>query len=293
MLRSMTTYARVESVGDGWSLTLELKSVNGRFCDVHIKAPKWMNPFEDRIRKLVRERLVRGRIDLNILHDGGELAMSVFEPDLELGRSYLNAVKILANSLGLDGTPDLQMLLYSLKDVITVRDLERDTEEAWEKIEGPLQELLNRAVSISNREGAALERDIGSRLSQVGEWIEDISRRTTENLETAQQALGDRIQSILKDIPVDRERLAHEAAMLADRLDITEEIVRGRSHIEQFGEYLAGEGAVGRKLDFMLQEIFREVNTIASKSSVSSISHIVVEIKGELEKMREQVQNVV
>ena len=293
MLRSMTTFACLEYAGDGWSSALELRSVNGRFCDIHIKLPKWMNPLEDRIKKLVQERMIRGRIDLSIQHEDSETTGSIFEPDLELGRSYLNAVKSLADGLGLESTMDLPTLLCSLKDVITVREQGPDTEKAWERIKGQLEELLDKAVAMSATEGAALEKDLESRLSQVEQWVKDISERTEEYLKKAQQAFKDRISSILKDTPADEGRLIQELAILADKLDITEEIVRGRSHIEQFRKSFAKKGAIGRKMDFLLQELFREVNTMASKSSDSLISCLVVEIKGELEKMREQVQNVV
>lgn len=293
MLRSMTTFARVEYAGDGWSSALELRSVNGRFCDIHIRLPGWMNPIEDRIKKLAQERMIRGRIDLNIQHEDSEATRSVFKPDLELGRSYLDAVKSLADGLGLEGTLDLPTLLCSLGDVITVQEQGPDTEKAWERIKGQLEELLDKAIVMSATEGIALEKDLESRLSLVEQWIEDISRRKEEHLKKAQQALKDRIQSILRDLPADEGRLAQEMAVLADKLDITEEIVRVRSHIEQFRKFFAKEGSIGRKMDFLLQELFREVNTMASKSSDSLISYLVVEIKGELEKMREQVQNVV
>ncbi len=293
MLRSMTTFARVEPTGDSWSSTIELRSVNARFCDIRIKLPNWMSPLEDRIKKLVRERLVRGHIDLSILYEGGETPRSIFEPDLELGRSYLNAAKELADSLEIENSLDLPGLLGSLEGVIVVREQQADTEEAWKRIKGPLMELLDRAVAMSLQEGATLERDLRSRLSQVEEWINSISKQAEGHLKEAQEALMDRIQSILKDVPIDEGRLAQEAALLANKLDITEEIVRAHSHIEQFRRYLGEEKIVGRRLDFLLQELFREVNTMASKSSDPMISQSVVEIKDELEKMREQVQNIV
>ena len=293
MLRSMTSFARMEYKGDGWHCAMELRSVNGRFCDVNIGLPKWMNPIEDRIKKMVQEKMIRGRIDLSIQYEGSEAARSVFVADLELGRSYLDAARSLADGLGLEGTLDLPTLLCSLKDVINVREQGPDTEKAWERMKGQLEDLLDKAVAMSAKEGSALEKDLESRLSQIEQWIEDISKRTEEHLRKAQQALKDRIQSILRDFSADEGRLNQEMAVLADKLDITEEIVRVRSHIEQFRKFFAGREAVGRKMDFLLQELFREINTMASKSSDSLISYLVVEIKGELEKMREQVQNIV
>lgn len=293
MLRSMTTYARVEYAEDAWSSVLELKSVNGRFCDIHTRLPRWMNPIEDRIKKLVYEKMIRGRIDLSIQHEGDDAKRPVFKPDMDLGRSYLKTVKSLAEGLDLEDTMDLPTLLCSLKDVITVQEQGPDTEKAWERIRSQLEELLDKAVKMSITEGATLAKDLESRLSRIEKWVEDISKRTGEHLDKAQQELKERIQSILKDVPVDGGRLAQELAILADKLDITEEIVRSLSHIEQFRKFFSKEEAIGRKMDFLLQELFREVNTMASKSSDSVISFLVVEIKCELEKMREQVQNVV
>ncbi len=293
MLRSMTTFARIEPAGDGWYCTIELRSVNARFCDIHIRLPVWMDPLKERIKKLVRERLLRGHIDLAIAYEGSETPRSIFEPDLELGRSYLSAARRLAEGLGIEGSLDLSGLLAALEGVIVTREQQPDIEKAWERIKGPLTDLLNGALATSLLEGASLERDLRSRLDRVEEWINSISSQTEAHLRGAQEALIDRIQSILRDVPVDEGRLVQEAALLANKLDITEEIVRAHSHIEQFRRYLEREEAVGRRLDFLLQEIFREVNTMASKSSDSMISQSVVEIKDELEKMREQVQNVV
>ncbi len=293
MLRSMTTFARVEPTGDDWSSTIELRSVNARFCDIRVRLPNWMNPLEDRIKKLVRERLVRGHIDLSIVYEGSETPKSAFEPDLELGRSYLSAARKLADGLGIENSLDLSSLLGTLEGAIVVREQQADIERTWERIKGPLMELLDEAVAMSLREGTSLERDLGSRLSQIEDRINSISRQADGHLKRAQEALMDKIQSILKDVPIDEGRMAQEMALLANKLDITEEIVRAHSHIGQFRSYLEKEEIVGRRLDFLLQELFREINTMASKSSDSMISQSVVEIKDELEKMREQVQNIV
>lgn len=293
MLRSMTTFARVEPTGDDWSSTIELRSVNARFCDIRVRLPNWMNPLEDRIKKLVRERLVRGHIDLSIVYEGSETPKSAFEPDLELGRSYLSAARKLADGLGIENSLDLSSLLGTLEGAIVVREQQTDIERTWERIKGPLMELLDEAVAMSLREGTSLEKDLGSRLSQIEDRINSISRQADGHLKRAQEALMDKIQSILKDVPIDEGRMAQEMALLANKLDITEEIVRAHSHIGQFRSYLEKEEIVGRRLDFLLQELFREINTMASKSSDSMISQSVVEIKDELEKMREQVQNIV
>jgi uncharacterized protein (TIGR00255 family) len=293
MLRSMTTFSCIEYSEDSWSCVMELKSVNGRFCDIHIKSPKWMNPIEDRIKRLVQDRMIRGRIDLSVQYEDTETKNFIFEPNLELARSYLNAVKSLGDGLGLEGTMDLSMLLNSLNDVITINKKGPDVERVWERIENQLEKLLDQAIAMSVMEGSTLEKDLKLRLCQIEQWVKDISGRAEECLEKVQQAFKERILSILKDVSVDEGRLLQELTILADKLDITEELVRINSHIGQFKEIFDKEGAIGRKMDFLLQELFRETNTIASKSCDSTISGLVVEIKVELEKMREQVQNVI
>jgi len=293
MLRSMTTFARVEAVEDGWACTLEVKSVNARYCDVSVRAPKWMAPVEDRVRKMIQQKLVRGRIEVSILVEGHGLNRLVFEPDLDLGRSYLRAVRRLAEELDLPGNLDLATLLNSFRDVISVREEGRDVEDVWARLEKGLVDLLACAEVMAEREGAALGQDVAARLRQVEQWIGVIGRRAREHLSEAQGALRQRVAALLDDVSLDQARLAQELAVLAERLDITEEIVRARSHVDQFRGLLDNGGTVGRRLDFLLQELFREINTMAAKSSDSVISHLVVDIKGELEKMREQVQNVV
>jgi uncharacterized protein (TIGR00255 family) len=289
----MTTFARVDISEEGWSSTMELRSVNSRYCDVNFRVPKVLAPLEDRMKKLVQRRLKRGRIELHVQMDGRGAARPVFEPDLELGRSYLAAVRQLADTLGLEGVIDISTILASAKDVIMVKEREQDLEESWSKIDNPVEELLDRAVAMSLQEGAVLEQDLAARLRKVEELVDRISARSAEHVLEARQALRNRVQTILNDVSMDEARMALEVALLADRLDITEEIVRARSHAGQFKRLLSEDSAVGRRLDFLMQELFREVNTMAAKSSDAEISHVVVEIKGELEKMREQVQNVV
>lgn len=293
MLRSMTTFAREEASGEGWSLVLELKSVNGRYCDVFIRLPKWMNPLEDRVRKLVQDRLVRGRIELSVQCEGKASGRVFFEPDIEVAKSYIEAVNRLGQEVGVCPDLDMASLLSLVRDVINVREEKEDIEHIWEKIEDPLESLLDKAIEMSEKEGAALEADLLKRISLIGERIDQIEARSKERFHEARSNLFERVQSALGEIPLDEARLAHEIVIMTDKLDITEEIVRAKSHIEQFKRMVVSGGTVGRKLDFMLQECFREVNTMASKASDAFISHMVVEVKGELEKMREQVQNVV
>ncbi len=292
-VRSMTAYARQEVNQGDWSVNLELRSVNSRFLDAHIRLPKSLAPLEDRIRKYLKETMIRGRVDLFVTYISMEDSTVSFEPDLAMAREYVKAVDLLKRDLVLPGEFAISDLLTNLNEVILVREAPADTELLWQRIFPLLQDLVKAACTMAQKEAEALVQDISSRLDRIEELLSAIEKRAPERLSQAQETLRERIQAMVADISVDDERIAQEIAVLADRLDITEELVRARSHVGQFRHYLRQGGEVGRRLDFLVQEIFREVNTISSKGSDSSISQMVVEIKGELEKIREQVQNLV
>ncbi len=292
MPRSMTTYASLKDQGEGWSCSMELRSVNSRFCDVSLRMPRWMLALEDRIRKKIQEKLLRGRIELNILLESSQIVPPGFQADVALARSFVKACKELQDELGLQGQVDLALLVTVIRDVIRPVEEDVDIERIWEIIEPFMDRLLLDAIKMAETEGKNLQKDLEKRIDKVSELIEQISTRSEEHTRAAQQAMIQRITTLLHDHEVDQDRLAHEAAILADRLDITEELVRARSHLKQFRQILSEPGLVGRRLDFLIQEIFREVNTMGSKSADAQISRHVVAIKAELEKMREQVQNI-
>lgn len=293
MLRSMTTFAKVEKSGPDWSLGLELKSVNSRYFDFYMRAPREFAPLEDKIRRFLKKRLIRGRVELFIQYESFSDKPVVFEPNIGMARGYLEAVQRLGTELGLE--PDIKMadLLTLLRDAISAREDQVDSQILWERLQGPLEELVNAALVMAKKEGQATEKDILERLKHIEELVEKIEARAKENLQEQHNKMKERIVTRLKDLQLDEQRLLQEAAILADRLDINEELVRLKSHINQFYKYLKMDEQIGRKLDFLLQEIFREANTITSKSSDFTISHLVVEIKSEIEKIREQLQNIV
>ncbi|NPA93904.1 MAG: YicC family protein [Thermodesulfobacteria bacterium] len=293
MLRSMTTYAKAEASGPDWTLSLELKSVNSRYFDLHLRAPREMSGLEDRIRRYLKEKFIRGRVDLYINYETFGDAPAAFEPKLGLAKGYLEAVAELGDALGIEHRLKMSELLMLLRDAIIPKEEQIDIDTLWQRLKEPLEELTISALDMARKEGAATERDIRSRLKRIEELAAQIEARAQENLALQQEKLKERILSRLSDMQLDEQRLIVEAAVLADRLDINEELVRLKSHISQFYKYLEIDEQIGRKLDFLLQEIFREVNTITSKSCDSVISHLVVEIKSEVEKIREQLQNIV
>ncbi len=293
MIRSMTTFARSAENGSGWSFAMELKSVNGRYCDVHTRIPRSLAPIEERIKKAIQQRLQRGRIDFSIQAEGSGTGPVSFNPDIAAGRAWLLSAEKLAQELRLSSRPTISDLLASVPNIIAMTQAQTDEAQQWKLLETPLAELLDMAEEMALREGADLEADIRQRLDSIRRLLEEITARRGEHLEAAQVALKERVQKLLDHAGMDENRLAQEAAIMADRLDITEEIVRADSHIDRFFEYLTSQDPVGRRLDFLTQELFREFNTMASKSCDSVISQAVVEVKGELEKIREQVQNIV
>ncbi len=293
MVRSMTTFAKVHREGDNWSVAMELRSVNSRYCDVYIRMPKWMIELEDRVRRKVKECLERGRIELGVQFEAADLETNAFEADMATSKTFFEAASQIKKGLGLPGELDIGRFLYVCRDAIRPVETDADLEIVWQRIKPALLELLDKAVEMSSEEGANLVRDLEKRLMFIEKGLEGIERRAQEHTKEAQKALRERVQQLLEDLPLDENRIAAEAAILADRLDITEEIVRARSHLAQFRKYLSQGGAIGRRLDFLLQEFFREINTMGSKSADQEISKLVVEIKGELEKIREQIQNLV
>ena len=289
----MTTFARQESEGETWSLTLELRSVNSRYFDAHIRIPREFMALEDRIRRTLKRGLIRGRVEFYLQYESHEEIPVTFIPRIELVKNYMSAVDRLAEEIGRPGHMEVKDLLLILKDAVIAKQGAIDIEQIWIRIKGPVERLLKSAIDMASREGLITEGDIRKRLSKIEELSCRIARHAKENFNIQASALRDKISNLLDGVAIDESRIAQEAAILADRLDINEELVRLKSHLSQFYKYLEVEESAGRKLDFLVQEIFREANTIASKSADSKISHLVVEIKGELEKIREQLQNIV
>ncbi len=289
----MTTFARHERVLDEYIVKLEFRSVNHRYLDVTCRMPRWMSPLEERIKKLVRRFHERGKVDLTVSFEGEEPVAIRFRPRTEQVRAYLDAVSQLKKGLELKGDLGVSDLLLLFRDAIEPEQEDIDIEEFWGFLSKELEELLKQARSQAEREGEALQSDLERHLAILKRLIDAIEERKEKVLPEQKAALRERILSTLNGTPLSEERLLQEFAILADRLDITEELVRARSHIDRFLELLGEQDAVGRKLDFLLQELFREINTMASKAQDAQVSQMVVEAKGEVEKLREQVQNII
>ena len=291
MLKSMTGFGRGEGDTTLGKMVVESRSVNHRYSDINVKLPKRLNLFENRIKEIIRSQVSRGRIDVSLrLENFGEekIQLSV---DLDMAEQYYRVLDDLKQKLRLKDEITLS-LLAGAKDLIVAKEELGDIEPYWQEILPVLKRSLENMDGMKRLEGESLTRDLQQRLGNVTEQLELIKQQFPLRLRAFLKRLQDRLQSLLEGMESDPSRFQQEVAFLAERTDITEEIVRAESHLAQFKGLLEANDPVGRKMDFLLQEIHREVNTVSAKANDAEISQRVVEIKSELEKIREQVQNV-
>jgi len=291
MLKSMTGFGRNEGNTTLGTVFIETRSVNHRYSDISLKLPKRLAPFEMRIKEMIKSEVSRGRIDVSVRLDTTGEGKIQFEVDVTLARQYYRALQTVKKTLNLEGEITLD-LLAGAKDLITAKEEMDDVEPYWQEISSIVRESLKAMDAMRRSEGELLGKDILQRLGHIRQEIGAVKERFPASLEACRDRLHERLQALLGGPEVDSARFQQEIAFLAERTDITEEIVRAESHFGQFAVLLEGQEPVGRKLDFLLQEIHREVNTISAKANDAEISQRVVEIKSELEKIREQVQNI-
>ncbi len=256
-----------------------------------LKLPKSYLSLEDKVRKLVGEYHLRGRVDLVVTVTGDFSDLLNLRVNTELAKNYQNALGELADSLDID-LPLSATQLAAYPDVLIREQSEEDMEVIWPHVEAAVKEALDNCSVMRQDEGKALTDDLVMRLDSFSDRVAEIEGSVPEILALREKNLKERLEKLLDGIELDPMRLAQEVAILADKTDVTEEIVRLQSHIQQFRTFLDEDKGVGRKLDFLIQEFLREVNTIASKISNADTAHLTVELKSELEKMREQVQNI-
>ena len=290
-IKSMTGFGRGEVRKGNRVWTTELRCVNNRFLELKIKLPKGYWALEDNIRKLVGQYLQRGRVELAINVNGDFSDLMKVNVNVELAKSYKNALTQLGHHLSIQNTAELPYLA-SLPDVLVRDQQNEDLEGIWGVLSQAVEEALVQCEKMRQQEGNALCADLGERLAYFSKVIGQVETAVPDLLMQRKAMLQERLEKLLGNIQLDPQRLAQEVVVLADKTDVTEEIVRLRSHIQQFQSSLEESGAVGRKLDFLIQEFLREVNTMASKINDAGIAHLTVDLKSELEKMREQVQNI-
>ncbi|MFH0845011.1 MAG: YicC/YloC family endoribonuclease [Pseudomonadota bacterium] len=292
MIRSMTAFGRGEFILNDTVFTAEIKSVNTRYRDVVLHIPKNLQILEDEIRSRIITRVRRGRIEVTIqVKRNGVDSEYELELNKPMVSSYLKIFHQLKEEYGLDQNIKTDYLCQ-MKDVIIVKTPEWDLDKTRRGLEAVLIRALDSMDDMRCQEGRIIEEDLHERLNLIEGHLDFIEKRAPMVVQAYKGRLKDKINRISNDMELDENRLIQEVAIFADRCDITEEIVRARSHLKQFRDYLSPDDSVGRRLDFLSQEFHREFNTMGVKASDASISAKVVEVKAELEKIREQVQNV-
>ena len=297
---SMTGFAQARVEWAGNSLRVNVRSVNHRFLDLHLRMPDGFEIFEPRIRQAIRNRLRRGHVDVNVYYEPG--GAGAIEVHRDVAEAYLNAVERLREEFGVKTEPDL-IALFRLPGVVAAPGGagELMSEEAQESMGAQLEDCLEQALKklevMRRSEGQALAEEMQGMLTRIATRTNEVEALAEGVRPAIARRLAERLEELLKGVQIDPVRLAQEAALLAERSDVSEELARLRSHVEQFRKLLAGAGEAGKKLDFLLQEMQREANTLLSKtpgveSEGLAITGLALEVKSDIEKLREQAQNV-
>lgn len=292
MVNSMTGYGRSEKENELQKIVVEMKGVNHRYCDISLKMPKKMTMFEEKMKKLIKNKVNRGRVEVFVFLDEQKGDDFTVRPNYSVLDQYVKTLSEIKDKYGLQRDFDLS-LLTRFQDAFIVEYKEVNEDEAWRLLESAMEESLDSLLEMRKIEGAKLLEDIVERIEVVKAIIIELENRAPEIVEVHRSKMRDRIRELLLDsIEIDEIRLAQEVAHFSDKTNITEELVRLDSHLDQLKNVFNEKNSIGRKLDFLLQEINREINTIGSKSPDVDISNFVIEMKSEFEKVREQIQNI-
>lgn len=292
MAKSMTGFGMGEYKDDKYNISVECKTINHKYLDVNPRLPRKVSFLEDRLRQLVKDYISRGRVDMFIKFDTVSSSGAKLVYDEDLAKQYFEILKRIKD--GFDLKQEINPVEISkFPEIVSVTEAEDDEEILWNALREASEKALMSLSNMRKEEGTKLEKDIIERANLLEKYIDDVERFSDTVVEDYRSRLNQRIGEILENPAlVDEARLAQEVAIYADKSSITEEIVRFRSHINQLRNTIVNDDSIGRKLDFLIQEMNREVNTIGSKSSAIDITNLVIQIKAELEKIREQVQNI-
>lgn len=292
MAKSMTSFGRARSSEENERIfSIEMKSVNHRYLDINIRMPKQMIALEERIRKVINSRLSRGKVDVFINLKSFKSDDVVAELNKDLAKSYFDCLEEIAKSLNIPNDATATTI-SRFQDVITISQKEEDLEEVYTEITPLLKETLDNMIEMRMVEGEKLKEDILGKLLVIDETVDEVEKIADSVPRAYKEKLEDRVKELTRDLNVDEQRIAMEVAMFSDKATVDEEIIRLRSHIIQMRNTLKLKEPIGRKLDFIVQEMNRETNTIASKSSHIEMTNFVIEMKNIIEKIREQVQNI-
>lgn len=291
MIKSMTGFGRAQETVDGMSITVEMKSVNHRYFDFSTRVPRVYGFLEEKLKSYIQTYVSRGKLECYVQIETLEIEDCVVSVNHSLASGYIEALKELAEKYEL--AQDITVTsVAKYHDIFSVHKTEADEERIWNAVRFVTDKALASFVSMREKEGEKLKEDILSRCDTILENVAFIEERSPQTVAEYNSKLLERMRNVLGDVQVDEQRLLTEAAIYADKIAVAEETVRLRSHIEQMHEFMNSEIAIGRKTDFLIQEFNREANTIGSKAQDVEIARKVIDIKAEIEKIREQVQNI-
>ena len=291
MIASMTGFGRGEAAGDGVTVTVEVRTVNNRFLEVTTRLPRSLSLRENDIKELIRRKVSRGKVNVIVNVEREGIGSAGLEINTAAAKAYYTLLVQLRKTLRLKEAVKLQHMLQ-FSEIFEQKETDGTDEKEWEILQKSLDTALGSLADMRRAEGGELERDFRARIAFLDDRLGQIERLSADQVPAERLRLRERVAQLVEKTPVDEGRLEMELALLADRLDVTEECVRFRSHNKFFLEALAIPEPAGRKLNFLIQEMNREANTIGSKSNDTEIAHIVVNMKEELEKIREQLQNI-
>ena len=291
MIRSMTGYGRYQDTVDGMDITVEIKAVNHRYYEYSSRLPRAYGFLDDKLKAYLQGSISRGKVDVYVFIDTADAPGSRVTVNHSLVQGYLKALGEIAETYGLRNDVSV-MSLARYPDLLTVHREAEDEEAVWAAVRTVADVALNRFLQMREKEGEKLQEDILSRAAAILEAVYQVEERSPQTVREHMDKVQARMRELLGTATVDEQRLLTEAALFADKIAVAEETVRLRSHISQLEHMLAGNEAVGRKLDFLVQEINREANTIGSKAQDVQLARVVVDIKAEIEKIREQIQNI-
>jgi len=291
MVRSMTGYGRVQQTRDVFNVLVEIKSVNHRFFEFNARVPRLYGYVEEKIKSFIQQYISRGKVDVFVVIEEIERAGAAISLNHQLAQSYITALGELQRKYDLDSDISVSTVAR-YTDIFTVLKSPDDEQRVWKALEPSVEQAVGECVKMREAEGERLRADIVGRAEYIYGLVEEVEDRSPETVSEYRAKLTARMKEILEDSKIDENRLLLEAAIYADKISVTEETVRLKSHLRQFEAMLGGGEQIGRKLDFLMQEMNREANTIGSKASDIEIAGVVVNIKAELEKIREQIQNI-
>ena len=291
MLKSMTGFGRSEIANERQKITVEMKAVNHRYCDINIKMPKKLSIFEAGIRNLLKKYIQRGKVDVFITYEDYTENNMVLKYNEELAAEYVGVLQRMSEQFGIENDVRVSSL-SGYPDVLTLEEQTVDTDELWGVLEEALHKASEQFVETRLVEGENLKNDLISKLDGMLEAVDFIEKRSPEILVEHRQRLEAKVKELLGDSTIDESRIITETTIFADKICVDEEIVRLRSHITSTRKALVEGGSIGRKLDFIAQEMNREANTILSKANDLEVANRAIDLKTEIEKVREQIQNI-